>query len=608
MPKKLRNSLLILLSATLFATLFISCQQKPKEEPQEKPTYLFLGDSIAEALLGPSPISERDSYGYYSIVGQINGAKYVNRAISGLTSIGFVNSLCQRRSYEEDDGFYREYWIKNADVIFISMLGNDVLCSDMIEFAIETGKATTAAGNVVLSEDYRSKLERRCIPNMREGMARIYELNPDVTVIWQTLYNPFFDASVLIDEEDWAWYNEEVKKGAIDQKYSFRQLADILVNAMNQVVYDYKRDNPDKKFIISDVKGDFDAVFKQGDEKGAELIFSDCIHPSVKGHALIAERLEKTLCESGLSSMDEATAKYKTVVKERADRLYPEDAAVQAAVDAADGFNAVSKAYFASTKDKSPTCKPNALPYENGNFFAEEEYLPLASLQLDEMELSTLDLTSEEFEVDEKLQKVIKLLFPDGIPILDKNDSYLDFMSDGTFELRLSVDQDLLSGVASLLKMLDVDLTDIDVVDFYENEPFCDYNTTYAMYFGELFPGFDVRELKKSLDLLSVAGCTVGGFDTNGEKFLAVETSLRETGKLPEGFTLPESLYISLNGYYTIEKLGEGEEERTVAYLSLVRTGKDTVPMFCALLKEDGLRKSALFKIEFCSVRIFFQS
>ena len=186
---------MLILSLTLIASVLVSCQKKQEEEQQA--TYLFLGDSIAEALLGPSPISERDSYGYYSIVGQINGARYINRAISGLTSNGFVNSLCQRRYFEEDDGFYREYWIKNADVIFISMLGNDVLCSDMIEFAIETGKASTAAGEIVLSADYQTKLNNRCIPNMREGMERIYELNPNVTVIWQTLYNPFFDDSVL---------------------------------------------------------------------------------------------------------------------------------------------------------------------------------------------------------------------------------------------------------------------------------------------------------------------------------------------------------------------------------------------------------------------------
>ncbi len=607
--KRVKISLVFCLVLLLVCSLFIGCEKNDDEPEEKQSTYLFLGDSIAEALLGPSPITERDSYGYYSIVGQVNGAKYYNRAISGLTSIGFVNSVCGRKYYEEEDAFYREYWIKNADVIFISMLGNDVLCSDMIEFAIETGKATTAQGTITLSADYQSKLNNRCIPNMREAMEKIYELNPNVTVVWQTLYNPFFDASVLIDKEDWDWYNSEVGKGAIDGKYTFRKLADILVNAMNDVVYDYQRDNPDKKFYISDVKGAFDAVFAQGDEEGEKLVFSDCIHPSIRGHALIAETLEKTLCELGLSSMDCAVDKYKTVVTDRMGRIYPEVST--STVLSADSFSAVTNAYFAATESVAPSWGANATPLEGGQTFKEETIYTLESLNLSGLELAVLrldELQEEmEFTLDEAYADIFNAVFPDGIVVFNQAESYLDFFEDGTFTLSLQLSESLIKGANGILGMGLFDMDDFDVVDFYNNVPFCDYNTTYDMYFRELFPGFTVTDLKKSVELLSGVGCSLIGVDTESEQFDALDASLKETGKLPDGFRLPDKFGIKLSGYYSLETLGEGDEARTIAYLRLVRTGEDTVPMFCILIGGNDDPYSALWKIEFCSLRILFK-
>ena len=106
---------------------------------------------------------------------------------------------------------------------------------------------------------------------------------------------------------------------------------------------------------------------------------------------------------------------------------------------------------------------------------------------------------------------------------------------------------------------------------------------------------------------LSVVGCSVTGVDVESESFLKTAENLKTSGKLPEDFTVPEDFGIKLKGFYTIETLGEGKNARKIAYLRLVRTGEDTVPMFCVLLDGNGEEGGALLKIEFCSIRISFK-
>ena len=619
MQKRIKNVVgKAILSAFVFLlalSCLVSCHKKP-EQTEKQATYLFLGDSIAEALLGPEPISERDSYGYYSIVGQVNGARYINRAISGLTTIGFKNSLTRKGYFEEDDGFYREYWIKEADVIFISMLGNDLLSQYMVDYAIETGEQSTAAGKEVVSASFTERMTDRCIPNVNVAMDAIYAINPDVTVIWQTLYNPFTDNTVLLDEKDWARYNEGVADGRIDGKYTFRDLADILVRAVNGIVYDWKEAHPDKKFFVSDVKSAFDAVFEEDQAAGEKLIFSDWIHPSVQGHALIAATLEDTLCSLGLSDKAKATERYKQLVLDRTDRLYPDLPAAKSAVSAASGFSAVTSAYFTSTANVTPTLTRNVTKYDDG-FLEEEKFYYLSSLNLSGVELANIKprqfVEENEIEKDEFVEGLLALtdtMFPDGINVLNPFGSYLFFYEDGTFELSLTLDRKIIGLANSLLLINDVKdfVSDFDVVDFYKNEPFCDYNTTYDMYFSRLFPGFDITDLKKSIELLSSVGCTLSGVDVESDEFKTFAEALKTTGKLPEDFALPEQFGIKLNGYYTVKTLGEGEDARQVVYLNLVRTGKDTVPMFCALLGETDKADTLLMKIEFTSIRILFES
>lgn len=55
--------LIIIFSITF---IFTSCG---KDEDEKRLSIVYLGDSIAEAVLGPSPICERERYGYFAVLG-----------------------------------------------------------------------------------------------------------------------------------------------------------------------------------------------------------------------------------------------------------------------------------------------------------------------------------------------------------------------------------------------------------------------------------------------------------------------------------------------------------------------------------------------------------
>ncbi len=103
------------------------------ENEGKKLNVVFLGDSIAEALIGPSPVSERDNYGYYAIVGRTNGFNYYNHSMSGhLTSGNMANKvdgegLLEVISREGEKATLIRTHIVQADVIHISVLGNNML-------------------------------------------------------------------------------------------------------------------------------------------------------------------------------------------------------------------------------------------------------------------------------------------------------------------------------------------------------------------------------------------------------------------------------------------------------------------------------------------------
>lgn len=129
--KKIISLVVAVLLVAVLAVSFVACNETTKED--DKLTIVYLGDSIAEALIGPSPVSERDNYGYYALVGRCNNMNYYNHSISGhLTSGSMVDKdngdgLLQIVSRDDETATLIKTHIIEADVIHISVLGNNML-------------------------------------------------------------------------------------------------------------------------------------------------------------------------------------------------------------------------------------------------------------------------------------------------------------------------------------------------------------------------------------------------------------------------------------------------------------------------------------------------
>ena len=402
---------------------------------------MYLGDSIAEALIGPSPLAERDNYGYYAVVGKINGMRYFNHSVSGhmtswypSSSGGEKGGLLGMLYRDYDDGTMMKTHIEQADVIHISILGNNILQYNLgilawevaqpdFEDNFKEGEGNTlldllyrgsrkpfidADGNYLLDDNglrtyhsfdesdpanYRpsfysdgslnnsSRVAFDFPPTYQDivdCVARIRQLNPDAAIVFQTVYNPYYDGSTLLRSsvvnalgkvtDDGRFGREGEKITEISQ---FRKVTDCLLSVLNNVIDKYIREYQPENFYKLDVKAAFDRVTQMdkdengdvrldGDCLGRQLIFNDWTHPSDFGHAIIAcatqELFEKE--ELGVASQN-ALENYKQLRLEQLDRMYKDiegvDAdGIRAKIEEADSLESVTLAYFDGIRGFTP--------------------------------------------------------------------------------------------------------------------------------------------------------------------------------------------------------------------------------------------------------------
>ncbi len=602
---------LILLCA-LVAFMTVGCElftkkgetngnEVPADAPEQK-TIVYLGDSIAEAVLGPSPLSERDSYSYYAIIGQINDFHYINRAISGAETDDFLRAV---KSEDEEFGgekaAARRYWIREADVMVVSMLGNDLLASGMSRWAINTA-INYSKGVEELDPAYTAVLEE-AKNNVFETIREIRLLNKDAPIIWQTLYNPMTEESVLFSDYYRKQFAKKVAEGSIDSEYSLRDIADFLIVALNRVVYEAKEEFPDN-FYIADVYGDFKKIFDENSEKGERLFYPDGVHPSNYGHAVITESVQKVLQEIGLTKED-SLQRYKTLVNDRLGRLYAETSvdtvAVKKSVDAAANMEEVRERYFDSTYAVTPELTPNVMPYRSGKTFDEGKFFMLESAMIEGNEISSVDPSELLDGVIDKDK--LKTLFPQKIDLLDKYETGFLFEEDGTFSIALTVNPSVISLVNTVFNLAG-DKIDVDI-DALLTEPTVDV-TPLDKYLNALFPGFTIKDVIGAYRLLNSCGVEIEGVDADSDAFRAFCDAVSNEGTLPDKLKLPETLTLKLNGYYTVETIDE-DKPYEVVYLRLVSTNENSVPLFCCRLvdlnDEYGTQK-LIFTVEFAHFEV----
>lgn len=212
----------------------------------EKPFYLVLGDSIAYG----SGVSNSTQACYGRIVADTNGYDYANHAIPGHTTTNLINRL-------KEDVVIAD--LEKADIISISIGGNDFLMSNLIDLMFDS---------IVLGDhsDF-DKIADSFYTNLCEIIDIINSHNPDAVILMQTLYNP--------------------QSGYLRAPY--QQGAD----RINAAIERYNTEYPDEIVIV-------DVGSALGDDMANYA--DDEIHPSAKGNEIIADVILEKLYELELGT------------------------------------------------------------------------------------------------------------------------------------------------------------------------------------------------------------------------------------------------------------------------------------------------------------------
>lgn len=327
MKKRILVAICIILTLCLIIPL-ASCSDN-------KTNVLFLGDSIAEALVGPSPISERENYGYYGILGQINNYSVINRGISGDKTADLLSYL---KVEDKDSTMTRSHLIK-ADVIHLSIGGNDLLQEDFsgLFYNLYTNKTAKI-----------DELVGKATKNITEIITLIRKYNPNALLLVQNVYNPLYPDSPLIDKET------RDKIGEYSDK-QYRDLGDKMMKLFEKMFIDNFKTS-EKPFVYIDIFTPFKEIYNEDPVRGKNLIYPDGVHPSNEGHAIIAQTIQETLINNGLAKEKAAVSKYKSLKIEQLKRMYPDVYQTgKNQINKANNLSEVTKAYFSAVSGLLPS-------------------------------------------------------------------------------------------------------------------------------------------------------------------------------------------------------------------------------------------------------------
>lgn len=245
--KKLIKIIAVILAVAIALTVAVMPLFSVSAE-EGKLNYLLLGDSIGFG----AGIVNPDEACYGKIVADTNGYNYKNCCVSGYNSTALLAHMLLPAVKDA---------VEEADIISLSIGGNDFLTSNMVQLGIEAGAFNNLATFDKIAENF---YENYC-----KIIGKIRELNPDAVILAQTLYNPMHNA-----------LNEIYQAGA---------------DRLNAVYHRYLKENPGS-IVIVDVGKAF--------EGHPEFIADDCVHPNSIGNEIIAKLVLKTLKDLGLGKTD----------------------------------------------------------------------------------------------------------------------------------------------------------------------------------------------------------------------------------------------------------------------------------------------------------------
>ena len=365
MKKKVIAALLVIALLACCVAALAACN---KNEGERKTEIVYLGDSIAEGILGASPLGLRHEYAYANVIGRRNDLTYYNHSVSGHLTKD-LRAILENTDIDYDKARGLLLHVSEADIIHISILGNDVL-QDRMDGAFETEPVTMH--NIILeaAEDEYTSIDRvlngdtvggvttaGSVENIKAIVDALRRLNPDALIIFQSVYNPIMDVDTPL-----------IKQGTRDALEaagfeitldSLHRLGDLLIERLNSALDAVlAMDGYADAFVIADGHAAFNAVYAADPSRAKDLIYPDGIHPSNEGHAVLADLTQGILEERGLADKDSALQAYKTMRKDLLTDYFSgtsvDTAAASAAIDGAADCAAVTEAFFDATRGVTP--------------------------------------------------------------------------------------------------------------------------------------------------------------------------------------------------------------------------------------------------------------
>lgn len=243
---------------------------------ETKVDYLeVIGDSIAYGY----GIEDKNNI-YGNIVASERDYILTNDAVSGYTT----DDVLKLVENDEDTKTH----IKQAETIVISVGGNDFLhlrndlnLSELIEL-LDKGKESK------MIKDMLETVEQ----NVRSIHENIRELNPNGKIVLQTVYNPFLGQSDKFTE-------------------LLCQLIEMFREDYTQIYFDEAK--TDNNMVIADVEKTFREYID--DTGNTSLVQEDYIHPSVKGHRIIADLVEDAMDDVHKASWSSVEKSAKALIR-----------------------------------------------------------------------------------------------------------------------------------------------------------------------------------------------------------------------------------------------------------------------------------------------------
>ena len=554
MRRKFIAAVLVIVMLACCAAVLAACND---DKAVEKTEIVYLGDSIAEGILGASPLGLRHEYAYANVLGRRNDLTYYNHSVSGHLTKD-LRAILENEDLDYDMARGLLLHVSEADIIHVSILGNDLLQSMNMnavvleaaqdKYDIINGIAATASENIAVIVD------------------RLKELNPDALIIFQNVYNPLSEKSTLVNEPTRATLSAEygIEEGDL------RELGSGILDRLNGVLDNYLKDHPDA-FVIADARSEFDRIFEEDYERGKGLIYPDYIHPSNEGHAVLADLTQGILEERGLVDGKKAIAEYKTMRKNVLTNYFAESgadiAAATAAIDAAADCAAVTKAFFAATKGFTPAYN------EIDSSYAQQS-------------VRTVDRDMD-FEVRWGDSSIWEGADIDVISLAsgyaDKDKTGVILRTDGTMQIKLVVDASKLNGLLNNIGGGSALAGLLAGIGF-------DMSSFVTSYLEPIMPGFSFDEdkilgsLQNAYDSLGVRFVSDGDTDA----FVKDIARLLSEGVADDDFAIPDGFGIVVESKYTLREVTY-PDGTTYTGVYLIPSDPDTQPyLVLSLYKDEG--------------------